>query len=163
MVEGLGVSLSLSLLLCLGTRKVSAAAPSPLPSPLSPPRLSAPPSGPRYLDQSKMEFCPLCGLMLQIETARSGRPLSLACPVCPYFCVPTAKITKVVPVVKKEIDPIFSGTDAMPLQKAINTTCPNCRNTDVSFWEMQIRSADEPATLFFRCCNNNCGHQWREG
>lgn len=41
--------------------------------------------------------------------------------------------------------------------------CPNdaCRHDQAYFQEVQIRSADEPATLFFRC--TKCAVNWREG
>jgi DNA-directed RNA polymerase III subunit RPC11 len=40
--------------------------------------------------------------------------------------------------------------------------CPACRNNEAYFYEMQTRSADEPATVFLRCCNNNCKKVWSE-
>lgn len=41
--------------------------------------------------------------------------------------------------------------------------CPNCRHDKAAYKEVQTRSADEPATLFFKCLNVKCGHNWREG
>lgn len=40
-------------------------------------------------------------------------------------------------------------------------TCPKCQYMQAYFMEIQTRSADEPATLFFKCVQ--CGHRWREG
>jgi transcription elongation factor S-II len=36
----------------------------------------------------------------------------------------------------------------------------NCRSNDIDYYEMQTRSADEPATTFFTC--NECGWQWKK-
>jgi DNA-directed RNA polymerase III subunit RPC11 len=41
--------------------------------------------------------------------------------------------------------------------------CDKCGNTKAYFLQIQIRSADEPMTLFFRCTKVGCHHQWREG
>lgn len=40
-------------------------------------------------------------------------------------------------------------------------TCGKCSHGEAAFMEIQTRSADEPATLFFRCCK--CAFQWKEG
>lgn len=37
-------------------------------------------------------------------------------------------------------------------------SCPKCEKNDVSFIEKQLRSADEGASIYFRC--NSCGHNW---
>ena len=39
--------------------------------------------------------------------------------------------------------------------------CPKCGHGEAYYNEVQTRSADEPATLFFRCCK--CHHNWKEG
>ncbi len=39
-------------------------------------------------------------------------------------------------------------------------TCPKCGNDTAYYWEIQTRSADEPATRFFKCIK--CGYVWRE-
>jgi DNA-directed RNA polymerase subunit M/transcription elongation factor TFIIS len=37
-------------------------------------------------------------------------------------------------------------------------TCPKCKSKKTSYFQLQTRSADEPATNF---CNCLCGHRWR--
>jgi len=39
-------------------------------------------------------------------------------------------------------------------------TCRKCREKKCSYYELQIRSADEPMTKFIKCCN--CGYEWRQ-
>ena len=36
--------------------------------------------------------------------------------------------------------------------------CKRCKKRETSYFELQIRSADEPATMFITCVN--CGNQW---
>lgn len=47
--------------------------------------------------------------------------------------------------------------ETLPKTKAL---CPRCGYGEAYYWEMQTRSADEPATRFFRCVK--CGYVWRE-
>lgn len=37
-------------------------------------------------------------------------------------------------------------------------TCPKCKGKKTSYYQMQTRSADEPATNFCSCI---CGHRWK--
>ena len=39
--------------------------------------------------------------------------------------------------------------------------CEECGERNATHYEIQIRSADEPATVFLECLE--CGHNWREG
>jgi len=41
-------------------------------------------------------------------------------------------------------------------------TCPHCNFGRACFQQIQIRSADEPATTFYFCLNEKCGRMWRE-
>ena len=43
---------------------------------------------------------------------------------------------------------------------ACAVSCPKCPADSAYFYELQIRSADEPATIFYQC--TGCGHNWRE-
>ena len=38
--------------------------------------------------------------------------------------------------------------------------CGKCKKKECSYYELQIRSADESATLFITCLN--CGSKWRQ-
>ncbi|PVU85391.1 hypothetical protein BB560_007037 [Smittium megazygosporum] len=40
--------------------------------------------------------------------------------------------------------------------------CPKCEHERAYFMQIQIRSADEPMTTFYKCCQQECSHQWRE-
>ena len=42
-----------------------------------------------------------------------------------------------------------------------SVNCPKCTYHQAYFMEIQTRSADEPATLFFKCVS--CAHRWKEG
>ena len=48
-----------------------------------------------------------------------------------------------------------------------NTTdlfkCGKCKQRNTSYYELQIRSADESATIFITCLNPQCKNQWRIG
>ena len=41
-------------------------------------------------------------------------------------------------------------------------TCPKCSHPRAYFLQIQTRSADEPMTIFYKCCGPECGHQWKE-
>ena len=41
--------------------------------------------------------------------------------------------------------------------------CGKCKQRKCSYYEMQIRSADESATIFITCLNSACKNKWRIG
>ena len=41
-------------------------------------------------------------------------------------------------------------------------TCPKCGHLRAYFMQIQTRSADEPMTTFYKCCEISCGHRWRD-
>jgi DNA-directed RNA polymerase III subunit RPC11 len=43
----------------------------------------------------------------------------------------------------------------------LSADCAKCKGTEAYFLQIQIRSADEPMTVFYKCINTSCGHQWR--
>lgn len=78
---------------------------------------------------------------------------------------PTSKqITKDARIQRKPVDDALADDEAS-WQGAATTQvgCPKrgCDSSRAAFIEMQIRSADEPATLFYKCVS--CGHMWRDG
>ena len=41
----------------------------------------------------------------------------------------------------------------------VQFTCSKCKSKKCTYYEMQTRSADEPATIFITCLD--CGKNWR--
>lgn len=89
-------------------------------------------------------------------------PARLFCRNCPYVCpIPEkVKIKRGVQLAKKKAAPIAVG------EKNVGPTtdapCPKCCHGKAAYHQMQTRSADEPMTIFYKCLNESCGHQWRE-
>jgi DNA-directed RNA polymerase subunit M/transcription elongation factor TFIIS len=56
---------------------------------------------------------------------------------------------------------ILSNTVPKPLiSKSALFRCRKCRSDNISYYQQQTRSADEPMTNFCKC--GNCGFEWRE-
>lgn len=51
--------------------------------------------------------------------------------------------------------------NAKPAAMTDQYKCRRCSKREVSYVEMQLRSSDEPMSLFFTCLN--CGERWRQG
>ena len=54
----------------------------------------------------------------------------------------------------------MGGKESWKNVDSIEAKCPKCDHNRAFFMELQIRSADEPATVFYRC--ENCHHNWNE-
>lgn len=63
---------------------------------------------------------------------------------------------------RKQVDDVLGGDQAWENVDQTTAQCPvdTCGGTKAYFFQLQIRSADEPMTTFYKCCQ--CGHQWRE-
>ncbi|KAF5175489.1 Dna-directed rna polymerase iii subunit rpc10 [Thalictrum thalictroides] len=107
-----------------------------------------------------MEFCPTCGNMLQYEPYNVDVKGRFFCRTCPYVCEIENKITIKHPVEKKVFEPIFSKNAAAELADQTDAFCRDCHHNRAYYNMLQVRSADEPMSKFFKCCN--CGATWRE-
>ncbi|XP_010542786.1 PREDICTED: DNA-directed RNA polymerase III subunit RPC10 [Tarenaya hassleriana] len=105
-----------------------------------------------------MEFCPTCGNMLRYERRGGSR---FFCMTCPYIaCIKRqVEIKKKQLLVKKPLDPVVSKED-IPKGDETEAVCPRCNHDRAYFKSMQIRSADEPESRFYRCLK--CELTWRE-
>ncbi|KAJ7565184.1 hypothetical protein O6H91_02G051800 [Diphasiastrum complanatum] len=110
-----------------------------------------------------MEFCPTCANLLLVEHASMGRSLRFFCPTCPYVYPIDRQISKKMPLAKKEVDDVLGGEEAWKNVDRTQVTCPRCTYGHAYFMQIQIRSADEPMTTFYKCCSKNCSFQWRDG
>jgi len=119
-----------------------------------------------------MWFCPLDGTLLQITTSSSsaangGTPHEsstkhiFACTTCPYSQqIKRPQIQKSYPTNRKKVDDILGGTTAWENVDRTMAVCPACNHNEAYFMQMQIRSADEPMSVFYKCVK--CSHQWND-
>lgn len=56
----------------------------------------------------------------------------------------------------------MGGAAAWENVDSTDAVCGKCGNGRAYFMQMQTRSADEPMTTFYKCCNQTCGYNWRE-
>ncbi|NXF91922.1 RPC10 polymerase, partial [Eubucco bourcierii] len=94
-------------------------------------------------------FCPACGNVLVAE--EGPRCHRFACTTCPYVRNVTRK------VLNRGSPCLASLRRASPAEP-----CPKCEHPRAYFMQIQTRSADEPMTTFYKCCNAQCGHRWRD-
>lgn len=114
-----------------------------------------------------MWFCPLDGTLLQVQHVHAfGDEASgnyFYCSTCPYrSSIQTLRTTKtIIPTSKrKTVDDILGGAKAFENVDRTKATCPECNHQEAYFLQMQIRSADEPMSIFYKCCQ--CSHQWND-
>ena len=60
----------------------------------------------------------------------------------------------------KAVDEVLGGPEAWKNADQSDANCPKCTNRRAYYQQLQIRSADEPMTTFYKC--TECGHRWRE-
>ncbi len=107
-----------------------------------------------------MLFCPTCGNLLLIE--KSVNLIRFYCKTCPYVFNINQTLKNTTYFEKKQTsDAILGGKEAWENVAKTDATCPKCENGKAYFKQIQIRSADEPSTIFFKC--TECGFEWREG
>jgi DNA-directed RNA polymerase III subunit RPC11 len=107
-----------------------------------------------------LSFCPNCANVLVIEEGASC--FRFACNTCPFIQNISGKMTSRKYCKLKEIDDVLGGAAAWENVNSTEETCPKCGNSRAYFMQIQTRSADEPMTNFFKCCNHQCGHRWRD-
>ena len=119
-------------------------------------------------------FCPNDGHMLVFDepgpTHAQGAEEATrdkyvwACPLpgCKYTFRDPKGFRIVVPLVTKQVEDVLGGEEAWANVAQTDATCPKCGHKKAFFREVQTRSADEPATIFYRCENHACANQWKE-
>lgn len=80
------------------------------------------------------------------------------CQTCPYVQNIDTTITKKLPLTRKKVDDVLGGDDAWKNVDQTEATCPACSHGKAYFMQIQIRSADEPMTIFYKC--TKCAKMW---
>lgn len=92
-----------------------------------------------------------------------GESNRFQCPTCPYeFRLAGFQMYDKKTLPRKEVDDVLGGEGAWDNVDQTACQCPidNCGGDKAYFFQLQIRSADEPMTTFYKCVS--CSHQWRE-
>ncbi|KAJ1923623.1 RNA polymerase III C11 subunit [Tieghemiomyces parasiticus] len=107
-----------------------------------------------------MFFCPQCFNMLVNDMA--GEHHAFQCQSCPYQYPITHKLQARTVLQKKEVDDVMGGAKAWETADKTEIRCPKCDHDFAYYKQIQIRSADEPMSTFYRCCNEECQNDWRQ-
>ncbi|KAJ1673938.1 RNA polymerase III C11 subunit, partial [Spiromyces aspiralis] len=106
-----------------------------------------------------MVFCPFCCNLLLIQPrATNEGEYAFVCQTCPYLCPASRVPPKINRLKPKEVDDIFGGPEAWQNADSTKAVCPKCGHDRAYYMQLQIRSADEPMTMFYRCCNAECSN-----
>lgn len=111
-----------------------------------------------------LTFCPTCANLLLLDReggGSGGGGVRLRCSACAYSYDVVDGVRQRVMTAKKTVDDVLGGDEAWRNVDKTATTCPKCEHGEAYFMQIQIRSADEPMSVFYKCCE--CAHQWREG
>jgi transcription factor S len=104
----------------------------------------------------KMMFCPKCGSILMPK--KEDGKIVVICK-CGYSEIKdTVQKVKEVVKGKKEIEAVENEVEVYPTTD--DAECPKCGHKSATFWEVQTRASDEPATKFMKC--QKCKHIWRD-
>ena len=105
-------------------------------------------------------FCPNCGTLLTLQ--ERSRSHEFACLTCDYAYTVKRRVASRKYPKLKEVDEVLSDASIWENADATDEKCPKCEHPRAYFMQMQTRSADEPMTNFYHCCNKECGFRWKE-
>ena len=86
--------------------------------------------------------------------------MQFRCQVCPYVHEIREAYTNLLRTKKKEVEDVFGGDEAWDNVDRTEAVCPECSHNEAFFKQIQIRSADEPMSTFYRC--TKCHAKWND-
>jgi DNA-directed RNA polymerase III subunit RPC11 len=86
--------------------------------------------------------------------------MRFCCPTCPYLHNVQHLYSSRAKIRRKQADDVLGGDDAWENVDRTSAKCPQCGYNEAYFMQIQIRSADEPSTTFYRCVK--CSKQWND-
>ncbi|CAL1397382.1 unnamed protein product [Linum trigynum] len=113
---------------------------------------------------STMKFCRECNNILYPKEDREQKMLLYACRNCDHqevaenYCVYRNEVHHSA----AERTQVLQDVAADPtLPRTKDVQCAECKHHEAVFFQATARG-EEGMTLFFVCCNPNCGHRWRD-
>ncbi len=99
------------------------------------------------------QVCPYCANLLILSRMDTGGN-RLECRTCPYQHPIETTIFSRKTFPRKEKEDVFGGPGAWDNADKTNIQCPapSCNGFEAAFFQVQIRSADEPMTSFLKVC-----------
>ena len=82
------------------------------------------------------------------------------CSTCPYSAPIRQKTRVRTRMTPKKVDDVLGGAEAWEHVDRTQAVCPTCHHPEAYYLQIQIRSADEPMSVFYKCVS--CGHQWSD-
>ncbi|KAK5018685.1 hypothetical protein BJ546DRAFT_999818 [Cryomyces antarcticus] len=84
------------------------------------------------------------------------------CRTCPYQMVLDRRYYERKNMKRKEVEDVLGGEESWANVNTTEVPCDNdkCDGRSAYYYQLQIRSADEPMTTFYKCVK--CARQWRE-
>ena len=80
------------------------------------------------------------------------------CQTCPYVQAISSRREQRLPLARKKVDDVLGGDEAWANVDSTEARCPACAHNRAYFIQIQIRSADEPMTVFYKC--EKCARAW---
>ncbi|KAJ1276753.1 hypothetical protein BS78_05G239000 [Paspalum vaginatum] len=114
---------------------------------------------------STMKFCCECNSILCPKEDRANKVLLYACRSCDHQEVANSNCVyrNVVDHAAGEFTQVLfedvASDPTLPRTKTVH--CAACGHGEAVFYQATGRG-EEGMTLFFVCCNPNCGHRWRD-
>lgn len=113
-----------------------------------------------YLSSSNISpVCPSCSNTLTVSRVATSdsdtEPTNhFVCLTCPYQYPLNKRYFERRLLKRKEVDDIVGGASQWENASKTEVQCPNrnCGNREAFFYQLQIRSADEPMTSFYKVC-----------
>ncbi|CAG8958030.1 hypothetical protein HYFRA_00000374 [Hymenoscyphus fraxineus] len=115
-------------------------------------------------------FCPNCSNVLSVSKVPMDSPIEeergknrMECRTCPYqYVINEQSFFERKNFTFVEKDDVFGGANQFDNADKTPVQCPKdgCNGAEAAFYSIQIRSADEPMTNFYRCMT--CGNRWRD-
>lgn len=107
-------------------------------------------------------FCPRCSNILTVSPSPDTARNRLECRACSYQHAISVPMFSRRTFERKEREDVFGGPGEWDNADKAAVQCPKdgCNGAEAAYFQVQIRSADEPMTSFFKCMT--CGGRWRE-